>query len=250
MTSRPWWLFAIALAAFAVQTDDFVIIGVLPALAEGLAVSEGAAGQLVTVFTLVYVVAAPVSAHVFARAGRRPLMVGALVLFCAANFVVPLVEDYAVLTHHFADKDALLNAVLARLDEQQHAALAATPGWTDPSVGIGTIVADAWRRHLSEEELPRTRLVHEIEGLAAAGRLTGHVPAFVTGRAEFAPRRRPRQGDLAEQRLRGPPVRHPDHRRHHPRRSRPHPPPQPRRLLDSPTRSLRITCAPRPPRRG
>jgi AcrR family transcriptional regulator len=93
-----------------------------------------------------------------------------------------------LLTHHFADKDALLNAVLARLDEQQHAALAATPGWTDPSVGIGTIVADAWRRHLSEEELPRTRLVHEIEGLAAAGRLTGHVPAFVTGRAEFVAR--------------------------------------------------------------
>ena len=97
MTSRPWWLFAVALAAFAVQTDDFVIIGVLPALAGGLAVSEGAAGQLVTVFTLVYALAAPVSAHVFARVGRRPLLVGALALFCAANGVVPLVDDYAVL---------------------------------------------------------------------------------------------------------------------------------------------------------
>jgi len=105
--------------------------------------------------------------------------------FSLRTLATALGRSTRVLTHHFADKDALLAAVLARLDEQQHEALAATPGWADPAVGIGTIVADAWRRHLSAAELPRTRLVQEIEGLAAAGRLTGHVPAFVSGRAEF-----------------------------------------------------------------
>lgn len=89
-----------------------------------------------------------------------------------------------VLTHHFADKEALLTAVLAHLDEHQHAALRATPGWDDPSVPVSTIVRDSWRRHLSESELPMTRLVLEIEGLAAAGRLPVD-PGFVRGRAEF-----------------------------------------------------------------
>ncbi|MDT0318368.1 TetR/AcrR family transcriptional regulator [Streptomyces millisiae] len=108
--------------------------------------------------------------------------------FSLRTLAAALGRSTRVLTHHFGDKDALLRAVLDRLDERQHEALAATPGWADPAVGIGAIVRDAWDRHLSEEELPRTRLVHEIEGLAAAGRLTGHPPAFVAGRARFVAR--------------------------------------------------------------
>ncbi|MBB4906827.1 TetR/AcrR family transcriptional regulator [Actinophytocola algeriensis] len=108
-----------------------------------------------------------------------------LATFSLRTLAAALGRSTRVLTHHFADKDALLAAVLARLDEQQHEALRATEGWADPAIGIGTIVRDAWRRHLSPAELPRTRLIHEIEGLAAAGRLATHVPAFVSGRATF-----------------------------------------------------------------
>lgn len=93
-------------------------------------------------------------------------------------------QSTRVLTHHFADKKALLTAVLARMDELQHAALRATPGWDDPSVPVGDIVRASWRRHLSPEELPLTGLILEIEGLAAAGRLPAD-PGFVRGRAEF-----------------------------------------------------------------
>ena len=109
-----------------------------------------------------------------------------LATFSLRTLAAALGRSTRVLTHHFADKDALLAAVLARLDEQQHEALRSTPGWADPAVGIGSIVADAWRRHLSAAELPRTRLIHEIEGLAAAGRLA--VPGFVSGRATFVAR--------------------------------------------------------------
>jgi AcrR family transcriptional regulator len=108
-----------------------------------------------------------------------------LATFSLRTLAAALGRSTRVLTHHFADKDALLAAVLARLDEQQHEALRATPGWADPAIGIGTIVRDAWARHLSPADLPRTRLIHEIEGLAAAGRLAAHVPAFVSGRATF-----------------------------------------------------------------
>ncbi|MBZ4322764.1 TetR/AcrR family transcriptional regulator [Streptomyces huiliensis] len=94
-------------------------------------------------------------------------------------------QSTRVLTHHFADKDALLAAVLERLDERQHEALHATPGWDDPSVAVSSIVRAAWQRNLGPEELAMTRLIREIEGLAAAGRLHLPGPGFVRGRAEF-----------------------------------------------------------------
>ncbi|RXS80285.1 TetR/AcrR family transcriptional regulator [Streptomyces sp. TM32] len=90
-----------------------------------------------------------------------------------------------VLTHHFTDKDALLTAVLQRLDEIQHRQLRATEGWEDITRGVGAIVRDSWRRQLEPENIGATRLLHEIEGLAAAGRLAGRVPAFLADRAEF-----------------------------------------------------------------
>ncbi|CAM3625885.1 HTH tetR-type domain-containing protein [Nocardiopsis rhodophaea] len=90
-----------------------------------------------------------------------------------------------MLTHHFADKEALVTAVLERLDEQQHQALRTTPGWDDPSVPVSTIVKATWERNLGPQELAATRLIREIEGLAAADRLSHPIPGFVRGRAEF-----------------------------------------------------------------
>lgn len=94
-------------------------------------------------------------------------------------------QSTRVLTHHFVDKDALVTAVLERLDEQQHEALRTTPGWDDSSVPVSTIVRSTWERGLGSGEVATTRLIREIEGLAASGRLPRPVPGFVRGRAEF-----------------------------------------------------------------
>lgn len=94
-------------------------------------------------------------------------------------------QSTRVLTHHFADKDALVAAVLERLDEQQHGALRATPGWDDPSMPVSAIVRSTWKRNLATGEVSTTRLIREIEGLAAAGRLPRPLPGFARGRAEF-----------------------------------------------------------------
>jgi AcrR family transcriptional regulator len=90
-----------------------------------------------------------------------------------------------VLTHHFTDKDGLLVALLARMDEIQHEQLRATEGWDDTDRGIGSIVRDSWHRHQAPENLAHTRLIREIEGLAAAGRLGDRIPKFLTQRAHF-----------------------------------------------------------------
>lgn len=105
--------------------------------------------------------------------------------FSLRSLAQGLGQSTRVLTHHFADKESLITAVLERLDERQHAALRATPGWDDPSVPVSTIVRSAWERGLGPEELAATGLIREIEGLAAAGRLPSPVPGFIRGRADF-----------------------------------------------------------------
>lgn len=130
------WLCALTLCAFALQTDDFVIAGVLPALARGLTVSQAAAGQLVTVFSVVCAVAAPVAAVSTARLPRRALLTAALTLFCLANFAVLLTSSYvalmvlrvlAALAAAVALPTAL--AATARLAPPERRAAASPPSW-------------------------------------------------------------------------------------------------------------------------
>ncbi|GAA4241363.1 hypothetical protein GCM10022254_69880 [Actinomadura meridiana] len=90
-------LAALALTAFTLQTDDFAIVGVLPSIARGLSVGEATAGQLVTVFSVICAVVAPVAAVTTASWPRRRLLGGGMVLFCAANLAVPLATSYPAL---------------------------------------------------------------------------------------------------------------------------------------------------------
>ncbi|MER6916115.1 MFS transporter [Streptomyces sp. NPDC000594] len=92
------WLVCLLLTTFVIGTDDFVIAGVLPEIGSDLDVSTAAAGQLVTVFSVTYAVAAPPLAVATARLPRKPLIVGGLTLFAAANIVTALAPGYATLT--------------------------------------------------------------------------------------------------------------------------------------------------------
>ncbi|MEV0390213.1 TetR/AcrR family transcriptional regulator [Nonomuraea sp. NPDC050643] len=95
-----------------------------------------------------------------------------------------------VLTHHFAGKDELISAVLAHLDQRQKTRLRTLPD-TSTATGtatgssLGDVVRASWAWHINED-LPMVRLLHEIEGLSAAGRLTGpYVPRMLGDRAGF-----------------------------------------------------------------
>ncbi|NUP34166.1 MAG: MFS transporter, partial [Streptomycetaceae bacterium] len=90
-------LAALALTAVALQTDDFVIVGVLPSIADGLSVGKAAAGQLVTVFSVICAAVAPVAAVVTASWPRRRLLTGGMLVFSAANLAVPLAASYPAL---------------------------------------------------------------------------------------------------------------------------------------------------------
>lgn len=68
-TSNRPTLLLLGLGAFAVGTDAYVVAGLPPDLAQGLGVSQPAAGQAVTVFSFSYALMAPVLAAGIAVAG-------------------------------------------------------------------------------------------------------------------------------------------------------------------------------------
>lgn len=87
-------LYWMALGAFAVGTESFMIAGLLPGMARDLAVSTAAAGQLVTVFALAYAISSPVLTALTGRIGRRALLIGAMALFAAANLLAWQANSY------------------------------------------------------------------------------------------------------------------------------------------------------------
>jgi DHA1 family purine base/nucleoside efflux pump-like MFS transporter len=93
----PRWLFALVFATLVFYTDDYVIAGVLPEIARDLNVSVGAAGQLVTVFSMVVGLAAPVAALCLGRAHPRPVLATAAAIASGANVLAALTPSFTVL---------------------------------------------------------------------------------------------------------------------------------------------------------
>jgi predicted MFS family arabinose efflux permease len=85
------WL---AVGAFAIGTESFVIAGILPMLAADLDVPVALAGQLVTAFAVTYAVGAPVMAVLTGGLERKRLLACALALFALANLAAALAPGY------------------------------------------------------------------------------------------------------------------------------------------------------------
>ena len=87
-------LFGLAIGTFAVGTEGFMIAALLPAIAHSFSVSIAAAGQLVTIFALVYALSSPISTALTASLPRRKLLMLSLAGFCAANLVAAVAAGF------------------------------------------------------------------------------------------------------------------------------------------------------------
>jgi DHA1 family inner membrane transport protein len=90
-------LFALALAAFAIGTSEFVIMGLLPDLARDLAVTIPQAGLLVTGYALGVVVGAPILAIATARLPRKAALLGLIGTYALGNLLCAIAPTYAML---------------------------------------------------------------------------------------------------------------------------------------------------------
>lgn len=93
----PLLLYALALAAFAIGTTEFVVVGLLPTLAHALSVPVPTAGYLVTGYAAGVAIGGPLLAFAARRLPPRTTLIGLMTLFSAGHLVMALAPAFPVL---------------------------------------------------------------------------------------------------------------------------------------------------------
>lgn len=88
------WL---ALGAFAIGSEGLMIAGILPRIAEDLAIPVAQAGHLVTIFALAYALGSPLIAVATASWQRRAVLMTAMAVFALANLAAALATGFVTL---------------------------------------------------------------------------------------------------------------------------------------------------------
>ncbi|WP_339294106.1 MFS transporter [Paenibacillus sp. FSL W7-1279] len=87
----------LAISTISVGLVELIVGGILPLIADDLHISLGAAGQLITVFALVYAVAGPVLLALTARVERKRLYMISLFVFFIGNLLAYLSPSFPLL---------------------------------------------------------------------------------------------------------------------------------------------------------
>ncbi|MDO0825006.1 MFS transporter [Desulfosporosinus nitroreducens] len=85
------------LTLFIIGTDLFVISPLLPFIAKEYGITPAVAGWIVTVFSLMYAISAPLFGWLSDRKGRRPFIVFGLLAFCLSNFLTAISPSFTML---------------------------------------------------------------------------------------------------------------------------------------------------------
>jgi DHA1 family inner membrane transport protein len=93
----PTGLIALALGGFGIGLTEFLIAGLLPQVASSLAVSEAAAGRLISGYALSVAVGAIALTAATARLPRKTVLVGLVALFVIGNLLSAVAPSYPVM---------------------------------------------------------------------------------------------------------------------------------------------------------
>lgn len=90
-------LLALAIAAFGIGTTEFVIMGLLPDVAQDLSVSIPMAGLLITGYALAVAIGAPIMAVGTAKLPRKKALLFLMAIFIIGNALCALSPNYTIL---------------------------------------------------------------------------------------------------------------------------------------------------------
>ncbi|MFD1774692.1 MFS transporter [Paenibacillus rhizophilus] len=93
----PLALLSLTLGAFAIGMTEFVIMGILPNVAEDLHVSIASAGQLITSYALGVAIGAPILAMLTYRLPQKQLLCLLMIFFIIGNGIAAFAPNYNVL---------------------------------------------------------------------------------------------------------------------------------------------------------
>ncbi|HBU82369.1 MAG TPA: MFS transporter [Paenibacillus sp.] len=94
--SNTWKIYVLALVSFLVGTSEYVIAGILDRISDTMNISLIAAGQLITIFSLVYALGTPIIIALTSRMDRRKLLLYFLGLFVIGNVLAYLLPGYGL----------------------------------------------------------------------------------------------------------------------------------------------------------
>ena len=105
-TLPPWGAAAaelsLALGGFALGTGEFASMGLLPNVARDIDISIPMTGHMISAYALGVVIGAPVLAATFARAPRRAMLIGLMILFAVGNLASAAAANYgSIVTARF-----------------------------------------------------------------------------------------------------------------------------------------------------
>ncbi|PVZ12069.1 MFS transporter [Actinomycetospora cinnamomea] len=200
----PLALLALALGTFGIGTTEFVIMGLLPEVADGLGVGVAEAGHLISAYAVGVVVGAPLLAGATVRLPRRPVLIALMGVFALGNLLSAVAPDMGSLLAvrfltglphgAFFGAASVAAAAMVSRDRRATAVSRVFLGLTIANVvgvPLGTLLGQAagWRA---------TFAVVGVIGLVAAGAVAAFVPAAAPAaarrgalRAEVATLRHP-----------------------------------------------------------
>ncbi|MFB6908503.1 MFS transporter [Streptomyces bacillaris] len=178
----PLALFALAVSAFGIGTTEFVMMGLLPNVADDLGTSVPTAGYLVSAYAIGVVLGAPLLTGLGSRVPRKRMLLLLMALFTVGNLASALAPDFgwllagrflAGLPHGaFFGVGAVVAARLAAEGRQARAVATMFLGLTVANI-VGVPAATLLGQHLGWRA---TFLVVAAIGLAAMAALARLVP--------------------------------------------------------------------------
>ncbi|MGW7520552.1 MFS transporter [Streptomyces sp. NPDC054796] len=93
----PMALLALAISAFGIGTTEFVMMGLMPNVADDLGTSVPTAGYLVSAYAIGVVVGAPLLTALGARIPRKRMMLALMALFTVGNLASALAPSFGTL---------------------------------------------------------------------------------------------------------------------------------------------------------
>ncbi|KFK89140.1 MFS transporter [Streptomyces sp. JS01] len=181
----PLALLALAVSAFGIGTTEFVMMGLLPNVADDLGTSVPTAGYLVSAYAIGVVLGAPLLTGLGSRVPRKKMLLLLMALFTIGNLASALAPDFgwlvagrllAGLPHGaFFGVGAVVAARLVSEGRQARAVATMFLGLTVANI-VGVPAATLLGQHLGWRATFLVVAAIGLAAMAALARLVPHIP--------------------------------------------------------------------------
>lgn len=96
-SSMPAGVMALAISAFAIGSSEFIVVGILPAIAADLGIALDTAGSLVSLYALALALGTPLLVLALSRWPRKQVLAGLIAIFLGGNLLSALSSSFSML---------------------------------------------------------------------------------------------------------------------------------------------------------